>query len=347
VPRISVLFVVLTVLISTLACVTLLGEDLPAAQSPADHEPPPANPFVGSSPSESVSCPLITDQILKRNSGSPDEVESQTADFGNRSENVETTLVTYLVSGDTIFAPYSEDVPANLKDEQHDKPAHQKIWDYFAALIPSKNREILALFSIMTDGKDNILAAVTQTSNDPTLWSLEVDIADSQDYYYLTFTLVHEFAHLLTLGPDQVPPSEAIFNNPEDNNIYLKEVSACPNYFPGEGCANSDSYINKFYDQFWVNIYDEWNSINLEENDDVYYRRLDEFYVKYQDQFLSDYSVTHPAEDIAEAFAFFVFSPQPVGDGTAEQKVLFFYKYPELVKLRQNILKNLCTTFPD
>ena len=29
----------------------------------------------------------------------------------------------------------------------------------------------------------------------------------------------------------------AIFNNPEDDDIYFQEVSACPNYFPGEGCA--------------------------------------------------------------------------------------------------------------
>ena len=198
----------------------------------------------------------------------------------------------------------------------------------------------------MTDGQDNVLAAVAQTYDDPNLWGLEVDIADTQDYYYLSYTLVHEFAHLLTLGSDQVPPSEAIFNNPDDNDIYLNEVAACPNFFPGEGCSNGDSYINQYYSRFWLSIYDEWNEINLEENDDLYYERLDDFYYKYQDQFLTDYAATHPAEDIAESFSFFVFSEMPAGDTVAEQKILFFYNYPELVALRTNILANLCASFP-
>jgi hypothetical protein len=173
-----------------------------------------------------------------------------------------------------------------------------------------------------------------------------VDIADISDYKYLTFTLVHEFAHLLTLGPDQVMPSIPIFNNPEDDAIYFDEVSACPTYFPGEGCSNQDSYINAFYNQFWTGIYDEWNQINLIEDEDLYYEKLDEFYYKYEDQFLTDYSPTHPAEDIAEAFGFFVFANKPDGDTIAEQKILFFYKYPELVQLRSEILANLCSNFP-
>ena len=95
-----------------------------------------------------------------------------------------------------------------------------------------------------------------------------------------------------------------------------------------------------------LSIYDEWNEINLEENDDLYYERLDDFYYKYQDQFLTDYAATHPAEDIAESFSFFVFSEMPAGDTIAEQKILFFYNYPELVALRTNILGNLCASFP-
>jgi hypothetical protein len=143
-----------------------------------------------------------------------------------------------------------------------------------------------------------------------------------------------------------MPPSLAVFNNPDDNNIYLQEVSACPNYFPGEGCANSDSYINAFYDQFWVNIHAEWNKINLEEDKDKYSEKLDAFYQKYQDQFVTDYAPTNPEEDIAESWAFFVLGPKPTDNTIADEKVLFFYQYPELVKLRANILSNLCLAFP-
>lgn len=305
-----------------------------------------APPSIVNSSGEAASCPIITEQIVSMNS--PVDLSNDLAkDFNESSAEDETTyLVTYIVSGNEIQDPYYEDVPASLQDEQDDTAAHQQIWDYFAALIPLEYRSMLAEFSIMTDGTDNILAAVAQTYDDPNLWGLEVDIADTSDYYYLSFTLVHEFAHLFTLGPDQVPPSIAIFNNPEDNDLYLQESSACTTFFPGEGCANPDSYMNAFYQEFWTGIYDEWNEINLIEDEDQYYEALDDFYYKYEDQFLTDYSVTHPAEDIAEAFGFFVFAEQPDGDTIAEQKILFFYQYPELVQLRSEILSNLCGNFP-
>ena len=331
-------------LLSSLACATLYGEkSASTGMLVPDLDAPPS---IVNSSGEAASCPIITEQIVSMNS--PVDLSNDLAkDFNESSAEDETTyLVTYVVSGNEIQDPYYEDVPASLQDEQDDTAAHQQIWDYFAALIPLEYRSMLAEFSIMTDGTDNILAAVAQTYDDPNLWGLEVDIADTSDYYYLSFTLVHEFAHLFTLGPDQVPPSIAIFNNPEDNDLYLQESSACTTFFPGEGCANPDSYMNAFYQEFWTGIYDEWNEINLIEDEDQYYEALDDFYYKYEDQFLTDYSVTHPAEDIAEAFGFFVFAEQPDGDTIAEQKILFFYQYPELVQLRSEILSNLCGNFP-
>ena len=338
--RLKIALAAFALLISTLACATLVGEEFPETAIP--EAPVTEAPVI----EEFLSCPVITNQIIEVNSSYLVQGEAETMDYGDRDEDTTTYIVTYLVSGDDINNPNVENVTADLQDEQDDTAAHQKSWEYFTTLIPLENRGSLAEFSIITDGQDNLLAAVAQTYDDPTLWGLEVDIADTQDYYYLSYTLVHEFAHLLTLGANQVPPNEAVFNNPDDNDLYLNEVAACPNFFPGEGCANSDSYINEYYNQFWANIYDEWNNINLEENDDIYYERLDKFYYDYQDQFLTDYSVTDPAEDIAEAFSFFVFSEKPAGDTIAEQKILFFYNYPELINLRTHIVNNLCASFP-
>lgn len=347
--RIFLAFALLT--LSSLACATLMGERAGTGESDPVENPATVEPVTEAAPveessTETAACPVITDQIVSVNL--PVDLKNQPAsDFSNSSDEEETTyIVTYLVSGDAISDPYYEDVPSDLQDEQDDSAAHQQLWNYYVSLIPPEFRTTLAEFSIMTDGTDNVLAAVAQTYNDPNLWGLEVDIADTGDYYYLTFTLVHEFAHLLTLSPDQVIPSLAIFNNPDDNDIYLQEVSACSNFFPGEGCSNEDSYINAFYNEFWTGIYDEWNEINLEEDEDLYYEKLDEFYYQYEDQFLTDYSVTHPAEDIAEAFGFFVFAEKPDGDTVAEEKILFFYQYPELVQLRSDILSNVCANFP-
>jgi hypothetical protein len=286
-----------------------------------------------------VACPVLTDKIIR---SSLMENASETYLLDEDAH-----LVTYIVSGNEISDPYYEEVTPELENEQSDLETHRKIWDYFAGLIPLEWREVIGEYSIVTDGKNGGLAAVTQTFADPYLWALEVDIADSDNSYDLTFTLIHEFGHLLTLGPEQVPPSLPLFNNPEDNELYLREVAQCPQYFPGEGCANADSYINAFYNQFWVGIHEEWNDINLEENGDAYYARLDEFYYEHEDQFLTSYAVTNPEEDIAEAWSFFVLAPKPAGDTIAREKILFFYQYPELVQLRARILESLCASFPE
>jgi hypothetical protein len=170
-----------------------------------------------------------------------------------------------------------------------------------------------------------------------------VDIVDSDDKLDLTYTLIHEYAHLLTLGPNQVTPSMAVFNNPDDNDIYYEEASACPVYFPGEGCSNRDSYINAFFNRFWADIHEEWQDINLIEDDDEYYEALDNFYYDYEGRFLTDYAATNPEEDIAEAFSFFVLSPRPGWSTIAEEKILFFYDYPELVRLRDEIISGICS----
>jgi hypothetical protein len=308
----------------------------PATEAPFDQEQPSAG--------SDAFCPNITGQIIDAASTIPEEESTSTK--GVRDDDEISYLVTYSIENDELIDPFYEDAPADMTSEQEDTAKHEEIWNYFAALIPVEDREAISEFSITTDGEGNTLASVMQTRNDPAYWALEVDILDTGNMYDLTYTLVHEYGHVLTLGPDQVVPSLAVFNNPEDNDIYLQELSACRNYFPGEGCANSDSYINAFEEQFWADIYDEWNEVNLEEDSNVYYEKLDEFYAKYEDRFVNDYAATNPEEDIAESWATFVLGPKPEGDSIADEKIQFFYQYPELVQLRERILSNLCSSFP-
>ncbi len=337
--RSNIVIASLALLLSMTACVTLLGDNLPEADA---YESPELQESSVEQPSlelaEADACPVITAQII------------ELAVYGGEGDeevlDEELVLVYYTVEGDDILDPVYEDVSDDLMDERENTALHQQLWDYYKALIPAEQRGTIAEFALTTDGLGGTLASVAQTDYDPDLWILYVDIADTSNYYELTYTLVHEFAHLLTLGPDQVVPSLAVFNNPEDDNIYLRELSACPGYFPGEGCANSDSYINQFYYKFLDDLHEEWNEINLEEDDDAYYDLLDEFYYKYEDHFVTGYAATNPEEDIAEAFTFFVFSPKPAGDTIAEEKVLFFHQYPELVELRAVILQNTCLNFP-
>lgn len=252
------------------------------------------------------------------------------------------TLVTYQVSGDRILYPKLSKVPVSMKSYQEDRNAQEAVWNYFIAIIPLDQRRFVTHYDVFTDGEENVLASVAQSKYSASQWDLNVDILDTADPKDLTFTLVHEFGHLLTLNPDQVTPSQAIFDNPDSDSVYQKEQDACDTYFPGEGCSHKDAYINRFVNKFWKKIYDEWITIDNIEDQDVYEKRLERFYQKYKDQFVTDYAPTSPEEDIAESWSFFVLKPKPGKSTIANQKVLFFYEFPELVELREQIAHNLC-----
>jgi len=252
-------------------------------------------------------------------------------------------LVTYAVSDNIIKDPFDvPGIPQSLLSYQDDRRSQQKIWNYFAALIPGDQRRFLDEYAIFTDGKDNILASVSQSETDMGKWVLTVDILDAADPQNLTYTLIHEFGHLLTLNSTQVIPSRRVFDNPNSDKIYQEEVDACKAYFVGEGCSLPDSYVNQFVDRYWLDIFAEWQKVDDIKGENDYYAALDAFYQKHKDQFVTDYAPTNPAEDLAESFSFFVLKPKPTGDSIADQKVLFFYRYPELMELRSQIGHRLC-----
>ena len=335
-PR--VLLFGLLVLASTLACraaTRLIHPDTPTPLLPTP-APPSATP--------EAYCPDETASII--DAARQDYALYSDFPHVNTGNYVDLPLVTYTVNGDQISDPVMESVPRNLQPYQSDLAKQQSGWDLFTRLIPAEQRQIVSQYQIITDGAGDLLAAVEQTDDDPNRWALALDIADMPYTKSLTFTLLHEFGHLLTLSPAQVPPDMNVFNHPSSNRAYEQAAAACPNYFPGEGCSLPNSYVNVFFERYWSNLYDEWQTIDGIENDSRRQDKLDVFYKTYQDQFLDSYAVTDPAEDLAESWAFFIVSPKPESDTIADQKILFFYEYPELVQLRQQILRNLCAASP-
>lgn len=303
---------------------------------------PPTKPPV-------ADCPNLMADIVQASQGN---VYGPGADSGGSASSANTdwqTLVIYQVDGNQISNPAYEKVSKGLKSLQQDTASQQTAWNLFVGLIPPEDRQMVSEYRVFTDGPSNILAAVEQAPNDPAKWMIEVDQTDLQNKKELVFTLVHEYAHLLTLNAEQVPPDLAIFKNPDDQNLYDKKVAACPAYFPSEGCSKPNSYINTFYDRFWVNIASEWRKIDAlstASDQNPYYDKLYTFYQAHQDQFVDDYAATNTSEDMAETFAYFVLAPKPTGDSIRDQKILFFYDHPELNQLRSQILNNLCALKP-
>jgi hypothetical protein len=252
-------------------------------------------------------------------------------------------LVVYDVNGDRIGSPsFVSNVPADLVAYQQETSAQEAVWKYFASIIPRDRRTELTSFVISTDGKGGLLASVVQFSSHPQNWALNVDIVDTSKPRNLTFTLIHEIGHLLTLNDSQISLDATFLAHPDDQQIYTQAAASCPQYFASDGCSQPDSYINRFFNKFWPKLFDEWSRVNAKKDESNYSSLLARFYRSHPTQFISPYAATSPEEDIAESWAYFVLTPKPADDSIAHQKVLFFYDFPELVQLREQIVNGIC-----
>jgi hypothetical protein len=121
---------------------------------------------------------------------------------------------------------------------------------------------------------------------------------------------LHELAHLLSLTPDEVDYS-------------VEETYCWTNFTEEGGCFYDDAYLYQFYGRFWLGYYEETG-----------------------EYFLSEYATTHEQEDFAESFMYFVLYPKPEGNTMAEEKILFFYEFEEMVMLRAELLARIATWLP-
>jgi hypothetical protein len=251
-------------------------------------------------------------------------------------EAPEYVLISYDVAGNRLTNPELGESYSRREDRlQADRAAHLEMWQEFTALIPASYRQDIAGFSVFIDGVEGTFAYVEPDEADPTRWVLALDIIDARDAEEQLHTLIHEFGHILTLNDRQVPFDEGAYYA-EDDFEYQEIAAACRTYFTGEGCSEAHSYIYLFYVRFWPEIADEHAFIAPDDEEALY-----DFYEQYADQFVSDYAATDPTEDIAESWTQFVLHPKPAGMTIADQKVRFFYEFPELVELRRQILGRL------
>jgi hypothetical protein len=239
-------------------------------------------------------------------------------------------LIMYQIEGDTIVNPYNYNVDYDLEPYQQDTELHQRIWDMFVLFIPPEYHQYYTRFTIITDGPGNILAATRQTSSRPETWTLRIDIMDANDDENLANSLIHEFSHLLTLNGTQVNQDPG---------------QSCSAYGTEYLCSLPDSYLNLFFEEFWAEIYPEWEEVDALQGSPDYIVRMWEFYDTYEDYFIDPYASTSPEEDIVETLTYFFFMPRPPDRDIANAKVLYFYDYPELVDLREQIQQQVCLHF--
>lgn len=193
---------------------------------------------------------------------------------------------------------------------------HYRLLD-FTEKLTSNYESYIDTLSVWTDGLSYQLGAIYPTvEGDNSKYTLRIDITDVfdkngnfRDEDKTLATFVHEFGHVLTLNNTQVD------NSKKDPNKYYATYDS---FMEG-------SYIKAFYDEFWKPYGTDTGS---------------ELYKEKPEMFVDEYASTNSSEDIAESFMLFVLSNKPAGNTIAEQKIKFFYDYPELVELRDNIRLN-------
>ncbi len=224
--------------------------------------------------------------------------------------------------GPRILAAYSIKDGELTHRKGTDCVAARQIWARFAELIPAERRTMLTRFELLTRREQG--AEVFQNRNLRT-WTLAVSQGLEPDLDYI---LIHEYAHLLTLGPEQVPPVT-------DANLARVSVT-CPTYFTGEGCSKGGSLINQYVNWYWP-VRHRQISNRDQNSDDI--PRLARLFPR---RFVTAYAATNPGEDIAESFAVFVTRHRrPAPTIIATRKVNFFWNRPAMRRLRSQIRANL------
>lgn len=205
---------------------------------------------------------------------------------------------------------------ANIKSISKEKEAfYRGVIEKVFEIAPPSIRDRINTVEFSTDGLDRSLAYVLQ--NDTyTKFRLSIDEKDALDKDG-NFTrdgletLIHEFAHIITLNDTQVIIEEI------DKDV----ADFSKSYKPS-------SYTYSFYNQFWKDIYSDYKELN----------NMD-FYKKYKTQFVSDYAATNIDEDIAESFRIYVFDIETKENTIQSEKVQFFKNYEELVNMKKYFQK--------
>ncbi|MEZ4266177.1 MAG: hypothetical protein R3F39_07345 [Myxococcota bacterium] len=194
-------------------------------------------------------------------------------------------------------------------------PAHRAVWERFNELFPAELHPEINLFvAIDAEKSGGTDGAMQLSAVNPADYYLALDVTGSVAPDELDRTMIHEFAHLLTLRPSQVPRNEAA-------------IATCDVFTDSEGCPREGSYLRAYFEEFWPGFLGA--DLAAEDKETAPAARFA------TGDFVTEYAATIPTEDIAEVFAEWVKAEtSPAGDTVKERKLRFFDAYPELAPIR-------------
>jgi len=241
-----------------------------------------------------------------------------------------------------------QSVPFSLVKVQNDEAKHEEIWNTFQTVIPKEHVSKITKLKIATDFQNG---AISQISRDgPTLssWEITIDPLDVYSRNYLekraiNYIAIHQFGQMMFRDSTQVSVDDLLWelkriSSDRYHDWYPQKKLECgSNLMLPDGCAKTDSYINMFYQRFWMDIHAGSEQIAVIEDKTERLEKQEEFSKKYSDRFVTHYASTSVETDIAESWSAFVLQDKPISGNSFVQKINFFYEFPELVELREEI----------
>lgn len=189
------------------------------------------------------------------------------------------------------------------------------VWALYVDLVGAEVAGASILQFKVGDAPESDTLAYVYQDRDPQYWSLVVNLAIVDEPDLLAATLVHEHAHVFSYAESQFDP----------------RPTSCDTFETVEGCVLPDAYLWAFYEQFWAGYPDHPDLENVD--GDIAY----EFYLQYEEDFVSDYAATNIGEDFAESFMTYVLEDDWSSSTPTGAKLSFFDRYPELVELREQM----------
>lgn len=204
---------------------------------------------------------------------------------------------------------------------------HKAYFERVVELFPAEYRNRVAKFVVFTDTEKSIDAYVETIppKHDKWLYGVNQAMIAEVDSNSNTELIVHEFGHVLSY--------DELLDVPQPAN------TVCADYFMVKGCPLANSYLGEFVNEFWSDS-DLARAQKFAESKDSYEQAY-KYYKQHKNEYVTDYAALNPEEDFSETFMDFVLLTKPTGDLIKNQKVNFFYQYPDLIKIRNEIRSRL------
>jgi hypothetical protein len=204
-----------------------------------------------------------------------------------------------------IIAEYKVTNGKNLTlTKGKETPEDHIIWQEFLTFAPPNLvSTFVNTYNLRNDTSSRIDATMGEEEEGTHFWAFKVNKNQfqRQGQKERVFTIIHELSHLLTLNETQQTDDLSKCTDTEINPV---------------GCPLPNSIVDQFYQKFWKGK--TKGKLDFDPT-----------------QFVTEYATDQYIEDLSESFATFVFEKAPQNTNSIrDQKVAFFYQFPEFVKIR-------------